>query len=87
MFLPWPSEMQEGNAPYRAQPDTGGAAPLVIPIFSIFGICAKLLGSQWWGAGGARLLHLFKLGPEEEATPRHPNNVPGSLAWVPAAPD
>lgn len=30
----------------------GVRAPLVILVFSIFGICAKLLGSQWWGAGG-----------------------------------
>ena len=41
----------------------GARAPLIIPIFSIFGFCAKLLRSQWWGAGGARLLHLFELRP------------------------
>ena len=29
----------------------GGAAPLVILVFSIFSICAKLLGSHWWGTG------------------------------------
>lgn len=61
MSLPWPPKTQEGNALDRAQADTGGAAPLRIPIFSIFGICAKLLGWQWWGAGAARLLHLFEL--------------------------
>lgn len=41
----------------------GVRAPLSILIFSILGICAKLLRSQRWGAGGARLLHLFDLGP------------------------
>lgn len=88
--LAWPRKMQQGGmAPRRAQPGAGGAAPL-IPIFSIFGTGAKLLGSQGWGAGGARRLHLFEPGPGSEATPRPPpppNNVPGSLAWVPAAPD
>lgn len=47
----------------RRSQTLGVRAPLVNRIFSIFGICAKLLRSQWWGAGGARLLHLFELGP------------------------
>lgn len=46
--------------------------------------CSRL---QWWGAGGARKLHLFWPGLGLEATPRAPSNVPGSLIWVPSAPD
>ncbi|KAG8514964.1 Lysine-specific demethylase 2B, partial [Galemys pyrenaicus] len=55
----------------------GVLASLVIPIFSISGVCVKLLLSQLWGAGGARHLHLLELGP---------SNVPGSLVWVPQRP-
>lgn len=50
----------------------GVRTPLVIPIFSIFSICAKLLRSQWWGAGGAQLLHLFELGPRVRGNPQFP---------------
>lgn len=62
MSFPRSPKMQEGSVLRRARPDPGVRAPLVILIFSIFGICAKLLGSQWWGAGGAQLLHLLELG-------------------------
>lgn len=71
MSLPWPPKTQEGSALCRAQPELEVRAPL-IPIFSIFGVCAKLLRSQWWGAVGARLLHLFELGPRVRSNPQPP---------------
>lgn len=62
--LPRPPKMQEGSALYRAPPDPGGCGSLSLSRFSASLASAQSCPGPKGGVqGGARLLHLFELGP------------------------